>query len=74
MCRRKEEGGLGFHDLNLFNLAMLARQDWGLIMAPDSLCSQVLKAKYFWNSDLRMLRRLRGFHIRGEAYSGELKL
>jgi hypothetical protein len=52
MCRRKEEGGLGFRDLHLFNLAMLARQAWRLLMTPDSLCGQVLKAKYYRNCGL----------------------
>ena len=56
MCRRKEEGRLGFRDLHLFNLAMLARQAWRLIMAPDSLCGQVLKAKSFRNSDLLRIK------------------
>jgi hypothetical protein len=48
----KEEGGLGFRDLYSFNLAMLARQCWILIQAPESLCAQVLRAKYFPNGDL----------------------
>jgi hypothetical protein len=48
----KEEGGLGFRDLHSFNLAMLARQCWRLIQAPESLCAQVLRAKYFSNGDL----------------------
>lgn len=48
----KEKGGLGFRDLYLFNLAMLARQGWRLITNPDTLCAKVLKAKYFPNSDV----------------------
>lgn len=47
MCQIKEKGGLGFRDLHTFNLAMLARQGWRLIVAPDSLRAQVLRAKYF---------------------------
>jgi len=43
----KEKGGLGFGDLYLFNLAMLARQAWRILVFPDILCGQVLKAKYF---------------------------
>jgi hypothetical protein len=39
MCQMKDKGGLGFHDLHLFNLAMLARQAWRLVVAPDSLCA-----------------------------------
>jgi hypothetical protein len=42
----KEEGGLGFKDLHSFNLAMLARQCWRLLQAPDSLCAGLLRAKY----------------------------
>jgi hypothetical protein len=48
----KKKGGLGFRDLHLFNLAMLSRQAWRLLTNPDSLCGQVLKAKYFPHSDI----------------------
>jgi hypothetical protein len=52
MCIRKEEGGMGFRDLYLFNLAMLARQAWRLITVEESLCAQVLRAKYYMNGNL----------------------
>lgn len=47
----KEKGGLGYRDLHLSNLAMLARQGWRLLTDPTSLCAQVLKAKYFQDGD-----------------------
>jgi hypothetical protein len=28
-------------------MAMLAKQGWRMLTSPDSLCSRVLKAKYF---------------------------
>jgi hypothetical protein len=43
----KSKGGLGFCDIHSFNMAMLARQGWSILQAPNSLCSQVLSAKYF---------------------------
>ena len=46
----KSEGGLGFRDIYAFNLEMLAKQSWRLIQDPDSLCSRILKAKYFPSS------------------------
>ncbi|KAJ1267989.1 hypothetical protein BS78_07G101900 [Paspalum vaginatum] len=52
MCQRKKKGGLGYRDLHMFNLAMLARQGWRILMNPESLFSQVLKAKYFANGNL----------------------
>jgi hypothetical protein len=52
LCTRKENGGLGFRDLHLFNLAMLARQGWRLISNLESLCAQVLRAKYFPDGNL----------------------
>jgi hypothetical protein len=52
MCWGKEEGGLGYRDLHLFNLAMLARQGWRILQNPDSLCAQLLNAKYGTNDSL----------------------
>jgi hypothetical protein len=48
---RKKKGGLGYRDLHLFNLAMLARQGWRLLIEPGSLCAQVLRAKYYPGGD-----------------------
>ncbi|KAG7557068.1 Ribonuclease H domain [Arabidopsis suecica] len=49
MCKDKEEGGLGFHSLDTFNDAMLAKQYWRLIQYPNSLVARVLKGRYFRN-------------------------
>jgi hypothetical protein len=50
--RSKGRGGLGFRDLKIFNQALLGRQAWCLIAFPDSLCTTLMKAKYFPNGDL----------------------
>lgn len=43
----KEEWGLGFHEIQKFNDALLTKQLWRLITQPNLLMSRVLKAKYF---------------------------
>jgi hypothetical protein len=40
-------GGIGFKDLELFNLCILARQSWRILQQPNSLSAQILKASYF---------------------------
>ena len=47
----KARGGIGFRDLRSFNLAMLGKQGWRLMVNPESLCARVLKGKYYHTSD-----------------------
>ncbi|XP_027166343.1 uncharacterized protein LOC113766338 [Coffea eugenioides] len=42
----KGRGGIGFRDLEAFNTALLAKQIWRFLTAPNLLVSKVMKAKY----------------------------
>ncbi|GMP49534.1 hypothetical protein CsSME_00016480 [Camellia sinensis var. sinensis] len=46
----KFQGGLGFRDFNMFNLALLARQGWRLLKYPQSFSTHILKGMYFPHS------------------------
>ena len=49
---QKHKGGMGFRNLQAFNLAMLSKQAWHILTNPNSLIARIYKAKYFPYSDI----------------------
>ena len=52
LCKSKLEGGMGFRNLQAFNLAMLAKQGWRLLSNPQSLIARIYKARYYPHGDV----------------------
>ena len=52
MCKSKLNEGMAFRNLQAFNLAMLAKQGWRLILNPNSLVAQIYKARYHPHDDI----------------------
>ncbi|PNX78298.1 ribonuclease H [Trifolium pratense] len=46
MTYPKELGGLGFRDLQLFNMAMVAKQGWKLMKNTDTLVARLFEARW----------------------------
>lgn len=55
LCKHKNEGGMSFHNLHIFNIAILDKLGWRILQRPDSLLSRILKAKYFPHCDFQKL-------------------
>lgn len=47
--KSKNSGWLGFRDLEVLNLAMLANQGWRILRHPNSLVARIMQAKYYYN-------------------------
>jgi hypothetical protein len=45
--RSKNSGGLGYRDLDCFNMALLAKQGWRLLQQPETLVARVFREKYY---------------------------
>jgi len=51
LCISKSKGGLGFWNVDDFNLALLAKQLCRMITVPDSLFEKVFKGRYYRKSN-----------------------
>lgn len=50
LCKPKEAGSMGFHDIGRFNQALLCKQAWRIWSQPDSLVAKILRGRYFSKS------------------------
>lgn len=59
LCLAKEDGGMGFKDLECFNQALLAKQAWRVIQCEECLLAKLLKAKYYQHESFFQVQQRR---------------
>jgi hypothetical protein len=69
MGKAKEKGGLGFRDIELFNLALLGKQGWRLLQQPDSFMANFFKEKYYPNGPFWILVWGDSHHMHGVVFA-----
>ncbi|GKD48782.1 hypothetical protein Tco_1277758 [Tanacetum coccineum] len=57
ISQSKHQGGLGFRDFEAFNMALLAKQGWRLLINPDAFWGRILKGIYFRTQNFLLLKK-----------------
>lgn len=52
LCNHKMAGGMGFRNFNDFNMSMVGKQVWRLVVNPEILVARLYKAQYYANGTL----------------------
>lgn len=52
VIKAKKDGGMGFHDFENFNDALLAKQVWRVYCCPNEMWAKQIKGMYFPNCSL----------------------
>lgn len=56
MGEHKVNGGLGFRELECYNLALIAKQLWRFLTHPQSLVATIFKEKYCKNENIMSIK------------------